>query len=520
MYRRKLISFALISLGMVIAAAVSVLWSSRLTQNHILQMNIADTLLSEHLQLSSTSYRLFKQLTDEILLGKSANQAQVRNKRAAISESLGKIRLLEEQQRQALGAEYTRGTVEDTDDLEELIDKVITDFEAIAASGAHSDDTEQMRFVLEERIDIAFREAINSAVERQAGVVQAMNNRIDTTHTAIFWLSLLLATIAILLTVIGCTSLIRAVTQPVKSLTQGAERIAKGELDHRVQRGFDTEFDEIAKAFNFMADQLKEQYSAKEQARQQLEFKVSQRTAELTAANQALEKSAHTRRNFLADVSHELRTPLTIIRGEAQVTLRKTDRDVEEYRDALQCILEQSISLGRLVEDMLFIARADANNLRIERQRVDLAELLEEGCRDVHKLALSQHIDVQLQADLPDMLLVADAERLRQLLLILLENALRYSPSNTTVLVNAKPDADKVHISVQDQGFGIDEQELPYIFERFYRGSGRAVQGMGLGLAVAKAIVTAHGGQITASSLVGKGTTMSVWLPRDPLCVS
>ncbi len=519
MYRRKLILFALTSAVFVLAAAVMVVWSTRMTSNQIVQVNMANALLAEHLQLSSTSYRLFKQLTDEILFGTDANQATVRNKRALISESLGRIRLLEAQQREALGAEFTRGTVEDTDDLEGLIDAIIGEFEAVVGLTPDDpdDDDDQVRFVLEERIDIGFREAINAAVERQSSVVDALNDRIDSIHLMMFWGSLILAALAVVLTLIGVSSLVRGLAQPVDALNDGARAIAQGNFSWRVSRGFNTEFDQIAASFNFMAEQLGRQQVSREQAQRELEYQVSQRTAELTEANAALKKSDAVRRNFLADVSHELRTPLTIIRGEAQVALRRSDRDPVEYRDALACVLEQSVSLSHLVDDLLFVARADSNSLRMNRQTVDLGSLLKDLERDLCALAEERRIELAVAAG-EAIDLVADPDRIRQLLVILIENALRYSPAETKVCVRAEKDLGKEQIilTVEDQGHGIDARDLPFIFERFYRGSrsSRDNQGMGLGLTVARAIVMAHDGQIEADSQVGKGTIIRVQLPQ------
>jgi len=516
MYRRKLTLFAAASALVVFAAAVLVVWSSRVTLNQINQVNIANALLAEHLRLSSTTYRLFKQLTDEILIGTTANQARVRNKRALISESLGRIRLLELQQREALGAEFTRGTVEDTDDLEALIDAIIAEFEDIlATSEAPGEDAQGVRFILEERIDIGFREAINTAVDRQSGVVAALNDRIDNIQLMMSWVSVLLASGAFLLTLVGVTRLVRAMTGPVDALTRGAEAIADGDLTYRVPRGYDEEFDRIAAAFNTMADQLASQNLDSEAVQRELEVQVAQRTAELTQANAALEKSDAVRRNFLADVSHELRTPLTIIRGEAQVALRGDNRAGQEYRDALQCVLEQSVSLSHLVDDLLFVARADSHSLRIDRERVDLAELLADVERDLRKLARESDVRLRVSVD-EDLALVADPARVRQLLVILLENALRYSPPDTTVTMSAQATDDGVVLQVADEGHGIDADDLPFIFERFYRGSRDANRGggMGLGLTVARAIVNAHGGAISAESSLGAGTTIRAVFPR------
>lgn len=464
MFKKKLLRFAIISLLIVVLAAVMVLWSSRVTLNQIGQMNTANALLNEHLQLSSTSYRLFKQLTDEILFGKFANQSAVRNKRAIIAESLGKIRLLEVQQREALGIEFTAGSVEDTDALESLIDSIIADFEQIVENSDPVDYDDRIRFILEERIDIGFREAINAAVTRQQNVVDALNSRIDGIHVIILWTAISLAVLALIITLAGVSSLLRAV----------------------------------------------------ERTREDLEYQVAQRTAELTSANTALERSDSIRRNFLADISHELRTPLTIIRGEAQVALRREQRDHEEYRTALRCVLEQSVALSRLVDDLLFIARADSNSLRLNRQPVDVGRLLHSVVEETRALSEQHQIRVEY-ADHSAASAVIDAERVRQLLVILIENAIRYSPAQTQIIVRAELTKSELIIVVEDFGYGIESNELPFIFERFYRGAQTTEheQGMGLGLAVAKAIATAHGGRLTATSTVGEGTQMTVVLPRE-----
>lgn len=464
MFKKKLLRFAIISLLIVVLAAVMVLWSSRVTLNQIGQMNTANALLNEHLQLSSTSYRLFKQLTDEILFGKFANQSAVRNKRAIIAESLGKIRLLEVQQREALGIEFTAGSVEDTDALESLIDSIIADFEQIVENSDPVDYDDRIRFILEERIDIGFREAINAAVTRQQNVVDALNSRIDGIHVIILWTAISLAVLALIITLAGVSSLLRAV----------------------------------------------------ERTREDLEYQVAQRTAELTSANTALERSDSIRRNFLADISHELRTPLTIIRGEAQVALRREQRDHEEYRTALRCVLEQSVALSRLVDDLLFIARADSNSLRLNRQPVDVGRLLHSVVEETRALSEQHQIRVEYD-DHSAASAVIDAERVRQLLVILIENAIRYSPAQTQIIVRAELTKSELIIVVEDFGYGIESNELPFIFERFYRGAQTTEheQGMGLGLAVAKAIATAHGGRLTATSTVGEGTQMTVVLPRE-----
>ena len=158
MYKRKIVAFSFLSIVLVVLAVITIVWSSFVTAKQIQQINMANSLLSEHLKLSSTSYRLFKQLTDEILFGDQANQAKVRNKRALVSESLGKIKVLERQQRETAGEEYTQGTIEDTDDLEKIIDSIIYSLEGISKLPL-SEIENEMKFILEEKIDVEFRDS-------------------------------------------------------------------------------------------------------------------------------------------------------------------------------------------------------------------------------------------------------------------------------------------------------------------------------------------------------------------------
>ena len=331
MYKRKIVAFSFLSIVLVVLAVITIVWSSFVTAKQIQQINMANSLLSEHLKLSSTSYRLFKQLTDEILFGDQANQAKVRNKRALVSESLGKIKVLERQQRETAGEEYTQGTIEDTDDLEKIIDSIIYSLEGISKLPL-SEIENEMKFILEEKIDVEFRDSINSAVVRQTNVVKAFNARIDAMNVTIFWVSIGLGFLAVVLMGVGVWVLVNSVTRPLSAISDAADAIGKGDFSYRVPRGFDREFDQIAVLFNVMTEKLQIQHLSEDQARLELEYKVSQRTTELMAVNAELAKSDSVRRSFLADISHELRTPLTIIRGEAQVALRHSDRDVRDIR--------------------------------------------------------------------------------------------------------------------------------------------------------------------------------------------
>ena len=524
-YRSKIaavIGFA--ALAVMLAVGLSV-WTIQSTDRHIRQANVAQSLLTEHLQLSVHAYRLFKQLTDEILLGSAANQSVVRNKRQAIAESLDRIRRLELVQRRALGAEAVPGAVEDTDELEAAIELIIRDFQVALQLPPGPERSSRVDAILEERIDVGFRDRVNTALERQRDVVDSMNNRIHTVHARSMGVSVALVLATVLVGLGLGWLLVRGIASPLDTLRTAAETWSQGDFAHKIPASADGEFNRITRTFNDMADGLAEFAQQSEQTEQELQAAVAARTAELSAANQALRRADEVRRHFFADVSHELRTPLTVIRGEAQVALREQARSGEEYRDALGIVLEQAVGLSRLVDDMLFIARTDAERIRLMRQPIELDRLFEAVRRETAGLAAQRDVALETSVDPQVAELVADPDRIRQLLIILIDNAIRFSPAGAVVHICARLQGDQVALSVSDSGPGIDSQDLPYIFDRFFRGAGNAgadrgagkgsTSGLGLGLAVAKAIVTAHGGTIAGASPPGEGTTITATLPRQ-----
>lgn len=512
MYRRKIRWVAWLGATIVAGAAALAIWSVASTQHHLSQAKLANNLLAEHLQLSVRSYRLFKQLTDEVLLGTLANQAVARNKQAAIESSLAKIRYLELKQRDELGP--VPGAVEDTDALEALIANIVANFEALHELPAGPERASRANAILEDQIDISFRESVNAALERQQGVVNRMDHQIGAVHTQLVGVSAALLILALVSAFAANRLLERGIARPLASLYEAARALGRGELNHRVPRGFDAEFEEMAMAFNSMAERLSEKEASREETRRDLEAAVEERTAALQDANASLQRSDAARRHFFADVSHELRTPLTVIRGEAQVALRASKRSEADYREALDAIHDQAVGLSRLVDDMLFVARSDARTIRLNRRRIDPAALTDDVFQALRNSAEGRSVALHCDVAEGSGRLSADPDRLRQLVMILLDNALRYGPAGSTVRVHWTPEERHWHLRVEDSGPGIDPQDLPHIFDRFFRGtSDDEGSGLGLGLAVAKAIVQAHDGEIRAESAAGIGTTMHVTLP-------
>ncbi len=224
------------------------------------------------------------------------------------------------------------------------------------------------------------------------------------------------------------------------------------------------------------------------------------------------------RRDFVANVSHELRTPLSIFRGYLETLLDDPHQPPGELLRILEVMERHSDRLYALVEDVLSLARLESPAAELDLSEISLAEFLQEILRDWEKRLevkqLKSRLDVPL--DLPK--LEADESRLQEIIYNLLDNAVKYSQPSGVITLRAALEGDGVRISVSDEGIGIRENDLPRIFERFYRADkarSRELGGTGLGLSIVKHIAQLHGGTAQAQSEPGKGTTISVVLPLE-----
>jgi two-component system, OmpR family, sensor histidine kinase CiaH len=219
-------------------------------------------------------------------------------------------------------------------------------------------------------------------------------------------------------------------------------------------------------------------------------------------------------RDFVADASHELRTPLTLIRVNAELAREEQSSLVSQVDPELASILEEVDRTDRLIDDLLTLARADGNRLDLRREPLDMSELVEQGYRDFQPMARRLGVHFHLEAAPPCVALV-DPDRMRQVLRILIDNALKFTPAGGDVTLSVAVDGE-AQIIVRDTGSGIPAEHLPRLFDRFYRvdkARSRAAGGTGLGLAIARALIEAHGGSISLASTVGQGTTVTITLP-------
>ena len=221
--------------------------------------------------------------------------------------------------------------------------------------------------------------------------------------------------------------------------------------------------------------------------------------------------------DFLADVSHELRTPLTVLRGNAQVGLALGAEG--EQKQLLEEVVEESKRMSRMVEELLFLARSDSSSPSLEPETVSVPPLMSDLAGRATVLARER--GATLATDIrAEGVLHADPNRLEQAVLILVDNAIKYGPPGGTLTLRSDVTSQgELRITVEDEGPGISKEDLPRVFERFYRvdkARSRRMGGAGLGLPIAKTIVEAHGGHIAAESRTGHGARMSIYLPLAP----
>jgi two-component system, OmpR family, sensor kinase len=315
--------------------------------------------------------------------------------------------------------------------------------------------------------------------------VTAIHQAINTNHLI---LELGIAT-ALIIAAAVTLPLIRVALRPLTEMEHATKRIAGGELSLRLPPPTtQDEIGQLATSFNDMVAQLEAAF-----ARQ---------------------------RQFVADVSHELRTPITVLsNGLEMLLIGAHNGDGAAEHRITQNLYAEVERLRRLVEDLLTLARLDEGQLPLRLEQIDLAALCAGVCEQVQPLADGQGIHCEISPDLPA--ITADADRLRQILLNLVYNAVAHTPADGTITLHTRPDPTGIAIGVRDTGTGIPPEDLPHVFERFYRGdpararSSQHAGSAGLGLAIAKGLVEAHGGEISIASTVGQGTTVTVHLPLD-----
>lgn len=229
-------------------------------------------------------------------------------------------------------------------------------------------------------------------------------------------------------------------------------------------------------------------------------------------ATEPIQRTFDQMRRFMGDAAHELKTPIAVLRARTDVALQR-DRSASEYQETLDSVSKEAERLGNLVENMLVLARIDAGQWPVTRTKVFLDDVLLDAANSASALGQDRNVRVEV-ARMDEATVTGDATLLRQLFMILLENAVKFTPEGGTVTINAEKHTRRSVVTIADTGVGIPQNALPHVFERFFRADpARSRGGAGLGLSIARWIVDSHRGRIEVKSVEGVGTEVKVTLP-------
>ena len=311
------------------------------------------------------------------------------------------------------------------------------------------------------------------------------HEEIDETLRALLIILVVAMPITLVLAGLGGLLIAGRALAPVDSVTRLARRISAEDLSGRLDLSLpDDELGRLARTFDEMIARL--------------------------------DAAFRRQRQFTGDASHELRTPLTALKGQVEVALAR-QRTPDEYQAVLRVVNEEVDRLIHLVGSLLTLARADAGEIGLAREPISLGDAVEGVVEQLEPLATQRGIAIAVDRG-PETTVEADESLLLQLLLNLVDNAIKYTPSGGEVRATWGVDRGSAFVTVSDSGIGIDASDLPHIFERFYRvdkARSRSEGGTGLGLAISRWIVEAHGGEISATSQAGEGSAFTVRLPTS-----
>lgn len=404
------------------------------------------------------------------------------------------------------------------DRVTQKVERIITtsqEIRSLITRGELSEAQSLYRLLQQQGVHAEFNALISEAVKQenlQAEAIRDNSQIMSERNNRYLAIALGLLSLFMMLTI---WFFWQRISKATKQLQFAASQFTAGKLEHRIPKLKDTEFAKLADALNFMASELKTKQTELGEAKLQLEEKVQERTKALALSNEKLAYVDKQRRQFLADISHELRTPLTIIRGESEILLRSHSENVDDYLETLVAVVDQVSHTTALIDDLMLVARSSAGELRLSCSEVNLSKLIQDLCYVYRRKAQERKQDIVFDIS-EEISLELDERRIRQVLMILLENALSYSTEHAITEVKVMCRQQVVIIKIIDAGQGVTKQELENIFERFYRSNRSNTPGSGLGLPVAKAIVDAHGGHISLkSNASGVGTVATILLPLN-----
>lgn len=314
------------------------------------------------------------------------------------------------------------------------------------------------------------------------GAVRYLISMEETYHqlTLLSVIIILVVILIILLITLTGMYFVSSIVNPVQKINATTGKIANGDFDVRIEIDSKDEIGELCASINDMAMRLSETDRIKNE--------------------------------FISTVSHEIRTPLTAIKGWGE-TLQNHGDDKEILKKGLDIIVEETTRLSSMVEELLDFSRMQNNGMTIIKEQIELSSMLLQTCEMYKQKAEAENISLEASIDIKSVLkLTGDYDRIRQVFINILDNAVKYTQSGGAVRVNLSKENNFAAVTFSDTGYGISEEDLKHVKEKFYKAN-NTIRGTGIGLAVADEITRMHGGQLIITSELGKGTTVKVLLP-------
>ena len=534
MYRKKLVLAFASLFGLMLIQAGVAFWLFQTVQQHEKRSVVAENLLVSYTDLSADKQRLKVWYAQLLLTGDAPAEARDLLL-TRIDGHIRSLRTLSELQARLLDQSDTPAPAIDHKQTLDVLQNNFSNFrqrvvqtQAERQASHQTGDKEQIWRDVLAIFDMAgtqdVRVLIAGAIKQQARISQQAEDAAEATIKRSNQVLVAMVALTSAITLVMAWYFASKLKRPIDDLLLGTQRVQSTQFDpaHPIsvpQRSQD-EFGQLARSFNSMAQEI---YNTRllEKARNEiLELAVRERTAELMQANEALQSADGHRRQFFADLSHELRTPTTAILGEAEIALRGKQKSIEDYRFSLNNIASTTRQLSQRISELLLLAREQTLSDHVQLASLPLAPILQEAVAQARSLAQGSEVVVDGILDSSPggaHAVLTDAAKLHQVLMVLYDNAVRYTPGGGRVSTQVSDLGGAVEVSIVDTGIGLDTTEEAEVFKRNFRGvNARKMRsdGAGLGLAIAQTLAEAIGADIGLQRQAGGGCRAVVRLTK------
>lgn len=518
-------SFVILTIFTIFQAGLT-LWVSKQSRYHLERSRIANILLSEFIDLGGNKQRLKVWLAQSLLTDnapteeKIALQDKMQKTLIRLNNYLLKDKIISEENPQDII--QVDGQIERLKTLEANILSLRSELDLISQGGRKTIDYREIwKFMIQVFDNLEGRDLkrlINDAIEIQR--TRAAEAEFNSAQSILFFKKMVyaLTVMTLLIAFVLAYLILKALQNPLEELVVATKAMMLGNLGHRIKEIDQSEFGLLANQFNLMADEIERSRTQEKNERKRIEKEVEDRTYELQNALRELKRTESERKSFLTSVGHELKTPATVIMGEAEVTLRGGRKDTDEYIETLKNIHLTSKQLSMRIEDLLVLAKDENEIFSVLESKVDgqFFNNLVQTSSSIYKNGKSERFIYQLGLA-PTFPLSLDSKRIQQLIVILIDNALRYSPERSPIQIQTLEEKESIVLKITNTAYFLDDIQLDKIFEKYFRDEKAKrlrPDGLGVGLYIAKLIIEAHKGQLSAAISTPNTFTITVTFPK------